>query len=143
MNMTGEHVARMSLTLRARVSRGAGLAGPENGYACTSPHALCNTKNTALWAICRVRDTASCGRFQVCGALHIRAYLCRSARVNVTARGFIDLAGAIESGTLGLRNTMLRMGLGWLMLSFPQPLGRRQGWQARLPHSKQANPVFL
>jgi len=31
MNMTGEHVARVSLTLRARVSQGAGLAGPERG----------------------------------------------------------------------------------------------------------------
>jgi hypothetical protein len=99
--------------------------------ACTSPHALCNTKNTAaavvLWALRRVRDTASCGRFQVCGASRIRAYLCRSAHVDVTARGFIDLAGAIESGALGLRNTMLRMGLGWLLLSFPQPLGLSSG----------------
>ena len=46
---------------------------------------------------------------------------------DVTARGFIDLAGAIESGTLVLRNVMLRMGLGWLMLSFPQPLGSSSG----------------
>lgn len=58
MNMTGEHAIRLSQTLRARVSRGAGLADPENSVHKVTMCCSVQHQEYGTWTIRRVRDMA-------------------------------------------------------------------------------------